>query len=86
MEIHFTRHATARMEERGITADEVRFTLENPVQLLDAKEGSKEAQGWLERDGKRLLLRVIYRDGVVVTVITVMATSKLAKYGVSHEI
>ena len=82
MEIHSTRHALARMQERGITADEVRGTLEHPLQRLEAKEGSMEAQGWLERDGKRLLLRVIYRDGVVVTVITVMATSKLAKYGV----
>lgn len=81
MEIHFTKHAIARMQERDITESEVRDTLENPLQRLDAKEGSMEAQGWLERNGKRLLLRVIYRDGVVVTVITVMATSKLAKYG-----
>lgn len=50
MEIHFTRHALARMQERGITADEVRGTLEHPLQRLEAKEGSMEAQGWLERD------------------------------------
>jgi hypothetical protein len=60
--------------------------LKNPVQLLDAKEGSKEARGWLKQDGKRLLLRLIHGDKVVVMVITVTATRKLAKYGVNHEI
>ncbi len=86
MDIHFTRHALARMQERHITEAEVRATLMAPLRQVDAQNGSLEAQGWLDRDGKRELLRVIYRDGVVISVITVMATSKFAKYGVSNEI
>lgn len=36
----------------------------------------------IQRNGGRLLLRVICEQGVVVTVITVMATNKFSKYGV----
>ena len=50
---------------------------------MKAQNERFEAQGWIERDAMRMLLRVICERGVVVTVVTVMATSKFEKYGVS---
>ena len=82
MQVEFTQHALDRMVERGITTDEVLFTLDHPLRILDAQNDRFEAQGWIERAQKRLLLMVICENGVVVTVITVMATSKFEKYGV----
>jgi hypothetical protein len=76
MQVEFTQHALDRMVERGITTDEVLFTLEHPLRILDAQNDRFEAQGWIERTQKRMLLRVICENGLVVTVITVMATSK----------
>ena len=52
------------------------------LRILEAQNDRFEAQGWIERAQKRLLLRVICENGLVVTVITVMATSKFEKYGV----
>ena len=52
------------------------------LRILEAQNDRFEAQGWIERAQKRMLLRVICENGVVVTVITVMATSKFEKYGV----
>ena len=83
MEVEFTQHALDRMVERGITTDEVLFTLDHPLRILDAQKDRFEAQGWIERAQKRMLLRVICENGLVVTVITVMATSKFEKYGVT---
>jgi hypothetical protein len=42
-----------------------------------------ESQGFIERSGNKQLLRVISEGDVVVLVVTVMATSKFEKYGVS---
>jgi|GEM_PF-2651616 len=70
------------MVERGISREEVLATIANPFRKLSAAKDRFEAQGWIDRDAKRMLLRVICEQGVVVTVITVMATSKLEKYGV----
>ena len=81
MQITFTQHALVRMAERGITQDEVLATLAEPVRTVPAHNDLLEAQGWIDRAGKRLLLRVIYKGTVVVSVITVMATSKFEKYG-----
>jgi hypothetical protein len=49
---------------------------------LKADNDRFEAQGWIDRAQKRRLLRVICEHGMVITVVTVMATSKLEKYGV----
>ena len=81
MQITFTQHALVRMAERGITQDEVLATLAEPVRTVPAHNDLLEAQGWIDRVGKRLLLRVIYKGTVVVSVVTVMATSKFEKYG-----
>ncbi len=82
MQITFTQHALTRMAERGISQAEVLATLAQPLRTVDAQNGRQEAQGWIERSGKRQLLRVLYEGDVVVMVITVMATSKFEKYGV----
>ena len=83
MRIEFTLHALARMKERGISQDEVLVTLAHPIRTINAENERFEAQGWIERDARRMLLRVICEHGVVVTVVTVMATSKFEKYGVT---
>ena len=82
MVINFTQHALARMVERGISRSEVLATMVHPMRTVEAQNGRNEAQGWIERTGKRQLLRVLYEGDTVVTVITVMVTSRFAKYGV----
>ena len=67
------------MLERGISRDEVLATLDHPQRTINALNDRFEAQGWIERSQKRMLLRVICENGVVVTVVTVMATSKFEK-------
>ncbi len=83
MEIEFTQHALVRMLERGISRDEVLATLDHPLRTINAQNDRFEAQGWIERSQKRMLLRVICEKAVVVTVVTLMATSKFEKYGVT---
>ena len=83
MTISYTKHALARMAERGISKEEVEATLANPVRRVDANRGRTESQGFIERAGKKHLLRVLSEGQVVVLVITVMATSKFEKYGLS---
>ena len=78
MQIEFTQHALTRMAERGISP-EVLATIANPIRTLSAGNERFEAQGWIDRATKRMMLRVIYENEVVVTA---MATSKFEKYGV----
>ena len=52
-----------------------------PLRTLAAQAGREEVQGLIDRAGKAMLLRVILERGLVVTVITVIATSKVDKYG-----
>ncbi len=81
--VHFTQHALARMAERKVTKDEVIGVLRNPREVVTANEERFEARGLVDRDSRVMLLRVIYEHGEVISVITVVATSKLAKYGVT---
>ena len=81
MQVEFTQHALARMAERGISRDEVLTTLDHPLRTVNAENSRFEAQGWIERSQKRMLLRVICENGAIVTVVTAMATSKFEKYG-----
>jgi hypothetical protein len=83
MTVSYTKHALARMAERGISKEEVEATIANPVRRIDADRGRTESQGFIQRSGKKQLLRVLSEGQVVVLVITVMATSKFEKYGVS---
>ena len=82
-QVEFTQHALARMAERGISRDEVLSTLDHPLRTVNAENSRFEAQGWIERSQKRMLLRVICENGAIVTVVTTMATSKFEKYGVA---
>lgn len=82
VEITYTRHALARMAERGISTVEVEEVVAAPLREVPVHNDRVEYQGWIERSGKRQLLRVITQGGLVVLVITVMATSKFEKYGV----
>ena len=72
-----------RMAERGVSRAEVIEVLLHPREKVVANADRYEARGLIKREGKTMLLRVIYEHGAVVTVITVVATSKLAKYGVT---
>jgi Domain of unknown function (DUF4258) len=81
--IQFTPHARTRMRERGISDDEVLTVLSNPFRVVEGYDERREVQGLVMREGKQMLLRVIVADGVVLTVITVMLTSQLQRYGVS---
>ncbi len=83
MTVTYTKHALARMAERGISQLEVEATLKNPNRQISADHGRIESQGFIERSGSKLLLRVISEGDLVVLVVTVMATSKFEKYGVS---
>ena len=83
MSITYTKHALARMAERGISQQEVEATLNNPFRQIPADHGRIESQGFIQRSGNKQLLRVITEGDVVVLVVTVMATSKFEKYGVS---
>lgn len=83
MKVEFTQHALTRMVDRGISREEVLATLANPLRTVNAQNGRFEVQGWIDRSQKRLLLRVICEGAVVITVVTVMATSKFEKYGVT---
>ena len=83
MTITYAQHALARMAERGIGQQEVEATLKNPFRQIPVDHGRIESQGFIERSGNRQLLRVISEGHVVVLVVTLMATSKFQKYGVS---
>ena len=71
------------MADRGISRKEVEETLNNPLRQVPVDRGRIESQGFIERAGKKQLLRVISEGQVVMLVITVVATSKFDKYGVS---
>jgi len=85
MSISYTKHALARMAERGISKAEVEATLANPVRRIDVNRGRTESQGFIERQGKQQLLRVLIEGQVVVLVITVIATSKFKSMEYHHE-
>jgi len=83
MTITYTQHALTRMAERGIGQQEVEATLKNPIRQIPAEHGRIESQGFIERSGNKQLLRVISEGHLVVLVVTVVASSKFEKYGVS---
>ena len=82
--ISYTQHAIDRMIDRGITRQEVEFTLAHPIRSKSAQHDRKEIQGWVVRAGQKKLLRVVSEGDITVLVITVMVTSKFEKYGVSE--
>lgn len=81
MDITYTQHALDRMAERGISQAQVEATIAAPIATIEANYGRTEYQGMIDRAGKSQLLRVLVEHNVVILVITVMATSKITKYG-----
>jgi len=82
------RHATGRVHRpragshgREAGREQVEDVLAALLRTLTAQDGREEAQGLFERAGRPMLLRVIVERGVVATVITVIATSRIDKYG-----
>ena len=82
MLLRYTDHALARMADRGVSKAQVESVVRNPWRCLPAQQGRDEVQGLFERGSKPMLLRVILERGEVISVITVIATSRLSKYGV----
>lgn len=78
-----TQHAEKHMLERGISKAEAVQTIAAPLRKILAQNGREEFQGRVERAGKQQLLRVLVEGNLVILVVTVMATSKFEKYGVS---
>ena len=83
VEISYTAHALARMSERGVTRQQVETVLQSPLRVLPAEANRTEVQGMIDRTGTSMLLRVIVESGAVVTVVTVITTSKISKTGAS---
>ncbi|MCC6563065.1 MAG: DUF4258 domain-containing protein [Xanthomonadales bacterium] len=80
--IEYTAHALARMTERGVTRAQVEAVLTTAWRTRTAAQGRVEVQGLIERSDRPMLLRVIVeRYAVVSVVVTVIATSKISKYG-----
>lgn len=73
-DIEFTQHALIRMAERGVSKAEVIQVLLHPREKVVASSDRFEARGLIDREGKMMMLRVIYEHGAVVTVITVVAS------------
>ena len=71
------------MAERGISRDEVLSILDHSLRTVNAENSRFEAQGWVERSQKRMLLQVICENGVVVAAVSVMQISKLEKNGIA---
>ena len=81
VDYRLTAHAAARIAERAVPTDWLVEVLQRPQCVLPAAHGREERQSVFERDGKRVLLRVICDADLV---ITAMLTSKLEKYGGSQ--
>ena len=89
MAIDFTysKHALTRMDQRGITKDQINFVLRNPDSIVDQTDknnGYHIYQAVLESEtkkGNNYLLRVfINTDKTPKLVITAYKTSKIEKY------
>ena len=65
------------------TKFEMLTTLNHPLRIVNAQNDRFKYRGRIIRSQKRMLLRVICENDLIVTVLTVMATSKFEKYGVA---
>ena len=68
MTITYTKHALARMHERGISRNEVEATLANPTQRIAASHGRVESRGFIQRVELRVQLmnhvrKVVQNEG-----------------------
>lgn len=78
-----TDHARFEMERRGIPEDTVYRVAAAPEQVVPAPRGRMIYQSRLSRSqgGRPLLVRAVVEErGDTLTVVTVYASSKIAKY------
>ena len=85
MQMRFTRHAKERMEERGVTEDDVRRTVEFPDKIgrsvISPSRFIVKNVYYNTALGKKHLLMVIYEErNEGVLVVTIIDTSKIDKY------
>lgn len=81
MEVHFTEHAKERMIERAISEKRIALTLEKPTKVSMDKHGRYLIKKLYRKNEKiRLLLIVAERIGHVISIVTVIETSKVKKY------
>lgn len=83
MKIVYLPHARTRMKERSIGEREVQDTILAPEKVLREIrfDGRYVAKRVMMIKGKQVLLLVIYeQSSTIITVVTVIGTSKIKKY------
>ncbi len=80
MQISYSQHAENQILERKISKKLIENTLNDPDNVVLGYGGRKVAQKAVVVDGKTFLLRVIYAESEVITVLTAYFT-KLNRYG-----
>lgn len=80
MQIYYSQHAENQIRERKISKKLIENTLNEPDNVVLGYGGRKVAQKAVVVDGKTFLLRVIYAESEVITVLTAYFT-KLNRYG-----
>ena len=78
MDFTFTPHALEQIQKRGIPLQTVLTVLNEPEQIVPAKNKRNAYQSKVEMsDGEYLLRLIVEPDG---TVVTIYLTSKIEKY------
>ncbi len=81
----FTAHATAEMQRRGLSMQQVQRVLAAPEQWVHVRSGRGVCQSRIRIDGRLYLLRVFVDiDRAPLVVVTVYRSSKIAKYWSTH--
>ncbi len=82
MGFRLTRHATEEMARRSIPREMLEAVLDNPQQVVPARQGKKVYQSQVRfADGRMFLVRAIVDDRAEPPrVITVYRTTKVRKY------
>jgi len=80
IQYHLTDHAKIEMERRSIPIELIESTLFSPGQRIDGANQRKIFQKRFFQNEKNYLLRLIVKETIPLTVITVYRTSKIDKY------
>lgn len=81
MEYYLTKHAQARMAERGISNKLLNEALHNPTEIMYDNNGRMLYKYvYIKENAKRLLIIVLIPEKNRVKIITVIDTSKIRKY------
>lgn len=72
------------MAEHGITQQEMEAVLQNPGQIVPEQDGKNAYQSQVYSGSKVFLMRVIVNDTLSpIVVVSVLRTSRIARYWVS---